>query len=114
VLANLSAKDDKKHKEAIVWFLNQLHDNISGSHSTPKSKLMSLLMLRELTEKSVRSERKEDKNSKLFSLLLSHKMLKHFAWLCETVDPYKPVNEKGKSFFPNDSMVGNDFIRLIL
>jgi hypothetical protein len=71
-------------------------------------------MLRELTEKSVRSERKEDKNSKLFSLILSHKMLKHFVWLCETVDPYKPINDKGKSFFPNDSMVGNDFIRLIL
>jgi hypothetical protein len=62
----------------------------------------------------MRSERKEDKNSKLFSLLMTSKMFKHLTYLCETVDPRKPMADKGKSFFTSDSAVGNDFIRLIL
>jgi hypothetical protein len=45
-IVELGSKDEKMQREAIVHFLNRLHDNILAAQSSPKSKLMSLLMLR--------------------------------------------------------------------
>jgi len=45
---------------------------------------------------------------------MSHKLMKHLVMIAETTDPFKQINEKGKTFFPKDSKTGNDFIRVIL
>jgi hypothetical protein len=34
--------------------------------------------------------------------------------IAEETDPFKPIHEKGKSLFPESSMTGNNFIRLVL
>ena len=34
--------------------------------------------------------------------------------LSESVDPHKQVEDKGRTYFPSSSAIGNDYIRLIL
>jgi hypothetical protein len=113
-LNEVSARDEKAHKQAISDLLAKILAQISSPSSTPKSKLMSLLMLREFTEKHAQAERKEDKHSKLFSILASHGLLRELKSVAEEVDPMKQVHEKGKGYFPTSSATGNDFLRLVL
>lgn len=46
VFVATGSKDDKSQKEAIMLFLNKLHDNLNSPGSSAQSKLMSLMMLR--------------------------------------------------------------------
>jgi hypothetical protein len=69
-------KDEKAVKQAIADLLAKVHAQITNPSTSPKSKLMSLLMLREFTERHALAERKEDKHSKLFSILASHAIIK--------------------------------------
>jgi pullulanase/glycogen debranching enzyme len=75
---------------------------------------MSLMMMKEFTEKHTLAERKEDKNSKLFSILSSHTLLKEMKNIAELNDPMKQIQDKGKNIFPQNSSIGNDYIRITL
>jgi hypothetical protein len=94
--------------------LAKVQAQISNPAFTPKSKLMSLLLLRDFTERHALAERKEDKQSKFFSILASHSLLTDLKNIAEDIDPLKQVHDKGKSYFPTSSAIGNDFIRLVL
>ncbi len=46
---------------------------------------------------------------------MNHRLNKHLKELAETVDPYKTLNEKGKTLFPREAAAtGQDYIRLVL
>ena len=94
--------------------LRKVHNQITNVSASPTSKFMSLLMLKELSEKHSLNRKKEDKNSKLFSLLSSHEILTEMRNIAENVDPFKKITEKGLNYFPSSSSIGNDYVRLIL
>jgi hypothetical protein len=106
--------DEKVLKQTITDLLASIHAQITNPSSSPRSKFMSLLMLREFTEKHAMAERKEDKHNKLFSILASHALTKELRNIAGDVDPMKQVSDKGKGYFPSNSIVGNDFVRLVL
>lgn len=114
MLNEAGSRDEKSLKQAISDLLASIHAQITNPSFSPKSKLMSLLMLREFTEKHALAERKEDKHNKLFSILASHALIKELRNISGEVDPMKQVNEKGKAYFNSNSVVGNDFVRLVL
>lgn len=114
ITLNEASRDEKMFKQAITDLLAKIHTHITAPANTPKSKVMALLLLREFTEKHALAERKEDKHSKLFSILASHSLLKELRNIAEQTDPLKQVHDKGKAYFPSASSTGNDFIRLIL
>lgn len=106
--------DEKGLKNLVAELLRKIHTQITNVSASPLSKFMSLLMLKELSEKHSLNRKKEDKNSKLFSLLSSHEILNEMRNIAENVDPFKKVTDKGLNYFPSSSGIGNDFIRLIL
>ncbi len=93
-IAEMGVKDEKSQKEAINQLFNKLFDNLTLPASSPTSKFMTTLVLRDIIESSLQPE---TKLSKLFTVLLSHKLFKHLEFMCDSIDPFKTVNEKGKA-----------------
>lgn len=46
--------------------------------------------------------------------MASHALLAEIKRIADETDPFKQIHEKGKSLFPENSMTGNNYIRLIL
>ena len=91
-MVELQRNDDKSLKEQITNFINKLSEiNMNPSNSV-KSKFYSLMILNYLTEKNITAERKEEKNSKFFSILASSNFLKELRNIAEEVDPVKQIN----------------------
>jgi len=72
---------------------------------------MTMLIFRDLIDMSTKPE---TKFNKFFSTLLTHNLLKTMEGFCETIDPNKQVQDKGKKYFEGESEIGNNFIRLNL
>ncbi len=53
-LYDLSTRDDKALKDSITHFLGKVNENINTKESSSASKLMSILILRDLIESSLR------------------------------------------------------------
>ena len=81
---------------------------MTSRESKPKSKFMSMLILRDVIESCLRPE---TKFNKLFTLFLTHSLLKSIDSFCDDIDPAKSVEDKGKKYFPGEAEVGNSFIR---
>jgi hypothetical protein len=103
--------DDKKQKESVNMFLNKINQNINANDASPRSKLMSMYILRDVIELSLKPE---SKFSKLFSILLPHALLKSLEFYCEEIDPNKQIEEKGKKQFAGEPETGNNFVRCAL
>lgn len=57
---------------------------------------------------------KEKVTRKLFGPFSKHPLYDHIEDLALKVDPKKVMEEKGKSLFPADKAMGNNFMRLLL
>ena len=78
--------DERAIKQPVHDLLSKIHAQITNPSHSPKSKLMSLMLLREFTEKhhlAHLAKRKEDKHSKLFSILATHPILKELKTIAE-------------------------------
>lgn len=100
--------EEKKQKELVNQFLAKINENVTSRESNPKSKFMSMLILRDVIESCLRPE---TKFNKLFTLFLTHSLLKSIDSFCDDIDPAKSVEDKGKKYFPGEPEVGNNFIR---
>lgn len=108
IFNKIKEKEEKAQKVLIGQFFNIVNENITAVDVTPASKFMSVLILRDILEDSLHPS---TKLSKLFSILLSHKLLETIGDNCESIDPMKPVQDKGKKLFPGQSEIGNNFVR---
>jgi len=71
---------------------------------SPYTKLMALLIAKDLTQK---------KYMAFVSALSSSTLLQRMLQIAKTVDPYKPIDQKGLNYFP-DPGLGNHYMRCIL
>lgn len=79
IFAKIREKEEKGQKALITQFFNIVNDNITASDVSPASKMMSILILRDVLEDSLNPS---TKLSKLFSVLLSHRLLETIADNC--------------------------------
>lgn len=95
--------------QSVNEFLGKVHENINLKEGVSgASKLMSILILRDLIENSLAPE---TKFNKFFNAFLTHKLLKSIEDNCSSIDPMKPVQDKGKTFFPGEAEAGNSYVR---
>ena len=80
-----------------MQFLNKINQNLNSHDASPRSKYMTILILRDVLESCIKPE---TKFNKLFSTFLNHKLLETIADFCESIDPNKAVQDKGRKYFP--------------